>query len=154
MKPPALLFVVLAAALVRADDSALVKAAKKIPPGTVITNETVKKDAVAAGSTTPATTTAAAPPRNPFVVQAEQRQQRVAAETRLHDAEQAAARLERELAVVELSYYDESDPDVRDREITKRFALTRERLEAAKKELTGARAAVAALPPSNVTVIP
>jgi hypothetical protein len=155
MKPFVMLFVVLAAAFVRADDSALVKAAKKVPPGTVITNETVKKDAAAAAGTAPATTTAApAPARSPLVVQAEQKQQRAAAEARLHNAEEAAGKLETELAAVELSYYDESDPDVRDREITRRFALTQQKLEAAKKELTAARAGVAALPPSNVTVLP
>jgi hypothetical protein len=155
MKPSAVMVVLLTAALARADDSALVKAAKKVPAGTVITNDTVKKDAVSSSGTAPAQ--AAAPPANPksaTEVQAEQRRQRAAAEARLHDAEDAAAKLEKELMAVELSYYDESDPDVRDREITRRFALTQQKAETAKSELAAARAAVAALPATNVTVLP
>ncbi len=145
MKPLALVIIVLSAAVLRADDSALVKAAKKVPPNTVITNDSVKKGSVPSSGAT-ALPAAAETPKGLLQIQAEQKQQRVAAEARLHDAEAVADKLQIELAAVELSYYDESNPDVRDVEITRRFALTQTKLEAAKKDLASARDAVAALP--------
>jgi hypothetical protein len=151
MKPLAIVVVALSAAIALADDSALVKAAKKVPAKTVITNETVKKDAVKSGGAT-ALPAESVPQKGPLQIQAEQKAQRIAAEARLHDAEAAADKLQIELAAVELSYYDESNPDVRDREITQRFAATQGKLEAAKKDLAAARDAVAALPPTIVTV--
>jgi hypothetical protein len=145
MKPLALMIVVLAAVALRADDAALVNAAKKVPPNTVITNESVKKGAVPSGGATAVPATAETP-KGLLQIQAEQKQQRVAAEARLHDAEAVVDKLQLELAAVEQSYYDESNPDVRDVEITKRFGLVQTKLEAARKDLTAARDAVAALP--------
>ena len=145
MKPLALVIIVLSAAVLRADDSALVKAVKKVPPNTVITNDSVKKGSVPSSGAT-ALPAVSETPKGLLQIQAEQKQQRVAAEARLHDAEAVADKLQIELAAVELSYYDESNPDVRDVEITRRFALTQTKLEAAKKDLASARDAVAALP--------
>jgi hypothetical protein len=157
-----LMILVLAAAVVQADDAALVKAAKKVPTGTVITNDSVKKKAASNSATTGGTTSgttskppaAQVTPKGPGEVQAEQRRARDAAEALLHDSDAAVAKLEKELAAVEQSYYDESNPDVRDREITKRFILTQEKLQIAKRALAAARAAVDALPPPTVTVLP
>jgi len=149
----------LAAAALHADDTALVKAAKKVPPGTAITNETVNKDAGANPSPTetrPATAaTAPAQAPNPAGTQAASLKRHLAAEKRLHDAEAVVAALQNETDALELSYYYEDDPDVRDRKITHQFALAQAKLEAAGKELAAARADLAALPPlAGVTVIP
>jgi hypothetical protein len=145
MKPLAIMVVALSAAVAVADDSALVKAAKKVPANTVITNESVKKDAVRSSGAT-GVPAEPVPQKSPLEIQAEQKARRVAADARVHDAEAVADKLQIELAAIELSYYDESNPDVRDHEITRRFAVTQEKLEAAKKELAAARDAVAALP--------
>ena len=157
MTPLAVMIILLAAAFAQADDTALVKAAKKVPAGTVITNASVKKNAASNSAATGVASTkqpaAQVSPKGPLQVQAEQKRMRDAAEARLHDSQAAVAKLEKELAAVEQSYYDESNPDVRDREITKRFALAQRKLETAKKELTAARDATAALEPQKTAIV-
>ena len=154
MNPFPIMMLLLTAALAHADDSALVKAAKKVPAGTVITNGSVKKNATASSGTAGAAPPALVIPKGALEVQAEQKRLRDAADTRVRDAEAAVVKLENELDAVEQSYYDESNPDIRDREITRRFALTGKKLETAKKELAAARDAAAALQPKNVIVHP
>jgi len=151
------MILILAAAFAQADDTALVKAAKKVPAGTVITNASVKKNAASNSAATGLTSTkqpvAQVTPKGPLQVQAEQKRVRDAADARQHDSETAVAKLEKELAAVEQSYYDESNPDVRDRKITRRFALAQEKLEAARKELAAARDATAALQPPKTAIV-
>src|SRR5258708_7189715 len=154
MKPLPLMILLLAAAIAHADDTDLVKVAKKVPAGTVITNDSVKKNATPRSGKTGAAPAALVIPKGALEIQAEQKRLRDAADAQLHDAEEAVAKLEKELAAVEQSYYDESNPDIRDREITLRFALTGKKLETAKKELAAARDAAAALQPKNVIVHP
>lgn len=135
-----------------ADDTDLVKAAKKKPAKGVITNDVVKKNATPSGKST---ATAAAPPlmtKSSAQIEAEQKLLRDAADVRLGMAEQSVATLERELSLVELSYYAENDPDVRDRDITAKFAATKRKLATAKEELTAAREEVAKLKLKNVIV--
>ncbi|HWW61186.1 MAG TPA: hypothetical protein VN181_07455 [Thermoanaerobaculia bacterium] len=50
-------------------------------------------------------------------------------------AEKKVADLEQELAVIEQAYYNEGDPDVRDRMIRPKFQATKALLEVAKTEL-------------------
>lgn len=135
-----------------ADDTDLVKAAKKKPAKGVITNDVVKKNATPSGKST---AKAAAPPlmvKSDEQIQAEQKLLRDAADVRLRTAEESVATLEREMALVEQSYYAENDPDVRDRDITAKFAATKQKLAAAKAELAAARDEVAKLKLKNVIV--
>ncbi|HUP50714.1 MAG TPA: hypothetical protein VNA04_18210 [Thermoanaerobaculia bacterium] len=53
------------------------------------------------------------------------------------DAEKKVAALERELESLEQRYYEENDPDRRDKLIRKQFAATKKALEAARAELEG-----------------
>jgi hypothetical protein len=154
MKTFLIMILLLASAVAHAEDTDLVKASKKVPAGTVITNDSVKKNATASSGAAGAAPPALVIPKGALEVQAEQKRLRDAADSRVHDGEAAVTKLEKELAAVEQSYYDESNPDVRDREITRRFAVTGKKLETAKKELTVARDAAAALWPKNVIVHP
>ena len=147
-----LLLIALLLAAPLADDTDLVKAAKRKPGKGDITNETVRKNATKSGGST-GTTAAAVTPKSDLQLQAEQKALRETAELRLRVSEAAVTTLERELAAVELSYYEENNPDVRDRDITLKFATTKEKLDAARLELTAARAAVEKLAPSQVTEI-
>jgi hypothetical protein len=73
--------------------------------------------------------------------QAAERKTRDEAVIRLAAAEKAVADLERELARIEQSYFEENDPNVRDTTIARRFADAKSKLETAKLELTASRAA-------------
>ena len=63
---------------------------------------------------------------------------RIAAEERLAKAAKAVADLEKEVAALEVSYYETNDLDYRDKVITKQFAEAKQKLELAKKELSAA----------------
>lgn len=154
-----LLAAVLAAAplLAQHDTSALVDAAKqtnrKKSTRKVITNADVKK-AKGRGRVTDM-------PSLPPVATIEQtsqekhdaaRRTREQARLRLEAAEKKVAQLERELAAAEASYFDEDDSNVRDTVIVKRFETAKAQLEAAKRELDEARAAMPA--DSQITEIP
>lgn len=65
-----------------------------------------------------------------------------AAEKRLSAAEERVATLSQEMAAIELSYYEESDLDRRDREIVARFADAKRRMAIASAELEEARRAL------------
>ncbi len=147
-----LILIALLLAAPLADDTDLVKAAKRKPGKGVITNETVRKNATKSGGAT-GTNADAVTPKSDLQIQAEQKAAREAAELRLHVSEEAVATLERELAAVELSYYEENNPDVRDRVLTQRFAETKEKLAAARLVLTAARAAAEKLATNQVMTI-
>src|SRR3954454_18419837 len=147
-----LLLIALMLAAPLADDTDLVKAAKRKPARGVITNETVRKNATKSGGAT-GTNAAAVTPKSELLIQAEQKVAREAAELRLHVSEGAVTTLEHELAAVELSYYEENNPDVRDRVLTQRFAETKEKLASARVEFAAAREAVEKLASSQVMEI-
>ena len=65
-----------------------------------------------------------------------------AAEARAAAAEKRAEKLSRELAAVELSYYEEDDLDRRDSVIVARFTEVKRQLDEAKRELEEALAAL------------
>lgn len=141
--------------LLLADDSPLVKAAKanggakKPMPKKPITNADVKKSSGKIAEK-PADGTAAAPPAPaPGTVAVYEAQKKALAATQKIVAEKEAkvAELEKELGRVEQSYYEASDPNLRDNTIAPRFAQTKKQLDAAHAELTLARDALAALTP-------
>jgi hypothetical protein len=147
-----LMLIALLLAAPLADGSDLVKAAKKKPARGVITNVTVKKNATPSSGGANAAPAPLPVPKSEIALKEEERKQREAAEARLRDAETAVATLEREIAAVELSYYEENDPDVRDREITRKFAATKGKLAVARKDLDAAREALAKLPPKTILI--
>src|SRR5260370_17551928 len=124
MNPLPLMILLLAAGIAHADDTDLVKVAKKVPAGTVITNDSVKKNATPSSGKTGAAPAALVIPKGALEIQAEQKRLRDAADAQLHDAEEAVAKLEKELPAVAQSYTDESNPDPPDRALTPRLALT------------------------------
>ncbi len=149
-----LIALLLLAAPLLADDSDLVKAAKKKPGKGAITNDTVKKNATpSSGSKTGAPGAIPAPPKSPAVIEAEQKIARDNAESHLKLEVAEVAQLERDVAALELSYYAENDPDIRDRVITARFVAMQEKLAAARKDLAKAREESAKLQLKNVVVI-
>ena len=140
------------AAIAQAQDSPMVEAAKssggpkkKKSTGKVITNEDVKK---ATGKLTELPGEKAEGPKGPgqpakSTVEKHEEGKRsaaLAAKT-LATAEQKVTALERELAKVEQSYYESTDPDYRDMTIAKKFAETKARLETARKELAAVKPA-------------
>lgn len=60
---------------------------------------------------------------------------RLALEERLAAATAAITALEKELESIELRYYEENDPDRRDKVIRKQFDQTKQKIETARKEL-------------------
>ena len=64
---------------------------------------------------------------------------RIAAEERLAKAEKAVADLEKQVAALEVSYYETNDLDYRDKVITKQFAEAKQKLELAHVTLSGAK---------------
>ncbi len=148
-----ILAALLLAAPLLADDSDLVKAAKKKPARGVITNDTVKKNATpssGAKAGAPAPVTAA--PKSAAEIAAGEKRARDDAQARVTADEEAVAKLEREVAALELSYYAENDPDVRDHDVTAKFIAAQDKLAAARKERAVARDAAAKLQLKNVTV--
>lgn len=155
-----LLFVLVAAAQVADDpapgpkaapkDSALVQASRdnggprKKKARKVITNADVKrsKGKLVVLPQRPEVTSSAEPPASDkglLEQQDDSRKARREAEKRLADADARVKDLERELARIEQSYYDESDPNRRDSAITARFLQTKRQLDDARKDLADAR---------------
>ena len=125
------------------DDSPLVKASKrstrkgKKSASKVITNSDLKKSKgklITLQSSTMADIPPA-PAKSRIELQTEERQQRAAADVRRTAAEKKVSELEQELARIEQSYYEENDPIVRDTKIAKKFAETKQKLEAAKRDI-------------------
>jgi hypothetical protein len=125
------------------DDSPLVKASKqsmrkgKKSASKVITNADLKRSKgklITLQSSTMADIPPA-PAKSRLELQAEERQQHAAADLRRTAAEKKVSELEQELARIEQSYYEENDPVIRDTKIAKKFAETKGKLEAAKRDL-------------------
>lgn len=123
------------------DTTALVEAAKeakakrKTSTTKVITNADVKK------SKGKLTVLPGAPekPRpldtvGPIAKFEAEKKAKAAADALIAAADQKIADLENELAIIEQAYYDEGDPDVRDRMIRKKFEATKALLEVARAE--------------------
>jgi len=139
-------------AALQSDTTALVEASKdakakrKASTTKVITNSDVKKSkgkvSQKPGTAPPATD--AKPEPTSLEKQATERAARQLAEARLAAAQKRVAELERELATIEVSYYETNDLDYRDKVLTKRFADVKARLDEASAELKAA-----ALPPHS-----
>ena len=140
MKPLALALLIALAATAHANDdlvaaSKAAKAKKKTSTTKVITNADVKK---ARGKVVE--NSAPAKPADPQPTQSTMerynadRAARLALEQQFADANAKVAALEKTVASIETSYYDENDLDKRDREITKKFAEAQAQLEAARTE--------------------
>ena len=149
MKAALILLIAFAA---HADDSDLVKAAKRKPSTKKpITNEDVQKNATKSAGAT-GNPPDIVIPKSELALQDERNRARTAAELRVKAGEERVALLEKELSVVEQSYYDATDLDVRDLDITRKFTATKGKLEAARRALTEARDAEAALTPPPATI--
>jgi membrane-bound lytic murein transglycosylase B len=112
------------------------KEKKKKSTTKVITNADVKKAKAKVQEASVAAPADAPAPRKSLAEQYETSyQERLIHEEKLAAARQRVANLERELAAVEQSYYDENDLDRRDTEIVRKFGDVRAKLEEARKEL-------------------
>jgi len=146
--------------LLLGDDSPLVKAAKangggkKPMPKKPITNSDVKKST---GKITekpdvgPASAgqgrAEARPTPDSLAAHEAKKKALAAAQKTVTEKEAGVADLEKELRRIEQSYYEASDPNIRDRDIAPRFDQTKKHLDAARVELANARDALAALLP-------
>jgi hypothetical protein len=133
------------------EDSAVVKASKastrkKAKPKHIITNADLKKPS---NKPMPPKATEAGTvvdvKADPHDARTAELRVQHAAEEKVADAEKKVLTLEREIARVEQDYYEENDPTRRDKELAKRFELTKKQLAAARGELTDAREALAKL---------
>ena len=133
-----------------AKDSALVQASKdnggarKKKPRKVITNADVKRSkgklvVLPARPGQPAPTEPRPPSKGLLEQQDENRRARLNAERQLSEADGRVKSLEKELARIEQSYYDEADPSRRDSAIGPRFIQTKRQLDDARKQLADAR---------------
>ena len=119
---------------------------RKKPETKVLTNADVKK---AKGTLielkSPAGEAAAESPEvlpAPLELQDEQRRKRMELEAKIAEVEKTIGALERQLELIEQRYYEENDPDRRDK-------LIRPQFEEKKKELEGARAELETLRPAE-----
>jgi hypothetical protein len=137
-------------------DSALVRAAKqsgtkKKMPKKVITNEDVRKSKgkVSVTQLKPLPPNSDAKSVTDTVGPVEradtQRRAHKVAEERMTAAQKKFNGLEKDLAAIEQSYYEEKDLNLRDNAIQKRFAQTKRQLDDARKEVADARDALSAL---------
>ncbi len=138
------------AAAVQPKNSALVQASKdnggarKKKPRKVITNADVKrsKGKLVVLPPRPGADVVAepeAPSKGMLQLQDESRKARISAEKQLSEADSRVKSLEKELARIEQSYYNEADPNHRDSAIGPRFLQTKRQLDDARKELADAR---------------
>ncbi len=138
--------------LVRA--ARLGKANRKIPTK-VLTNADVKKSKGKLAVTSPPPLPADATPkpetdkRTPLERQDAQYHARNSADERLIADQKKVDSLERDLASIEQSYYEEKDLNRRDDVIQKRYAQAKRQLEDARKQLADARDALAAASPKQ-----
>jgi hypothetical protein len=123
------------------DTQSLVDAAKaakenrKKSTTKVITNADVKKAKAVVVRKPAVTTESAVPANSPVEEHKLSYREQLVRETQLTVLQTRVSDLEHELAVVEQSYYDEDDLDIRDRDIVKRFNDVKSKLDAAQKEL-------------------
>lgn len=145
-----------AQATTTARDSALVRAAKQSGtrhkmPKRVITNADVRKSKgkVSVTQLKPLPPNSEAKSVTDTVGPVEradtQRRAHKAAEERVTAAQKKFNGLEKDLAAIEQSYYEEKDLNLRDNAIQKRFAQTKRQLDDARKELADARDALSAV---------
>ena len=131
-------------------NSALVQASKdnggarKKKPRKVITNADVKKSkgkliVLPPKAVEPLAAEGQPPAKGTLEQQEENRKARLEAEKRLSDADTRVKDLEKELARIEQSYYNEADPNRRDSQIGPRFNQTKRQLDDARKQLADAR---------------
>jgi paraquat-inducible protein B len=126
--------------LVNAAKSA--KAKRKASSTKVITNKDVKKSkGKLIVLSTPANEKPAAPVEAPVTLaqQDENYRQRKEAETRVDTAQKKVDEIQKELDSIEHQYYEENDPNYRDRVIQERFAQTKRQLQDAQRDLADAR---------------
>lgn len=128
------------------------KAARKGSTTKVITNKDVKKARGTLIVTNPPPVPESEP--DPFAKMTASEFEILRQKRRVLDevVEKAAAKvseLERALYAAEQRYFEENDPDVRDKELTRRFAEVRQELDAAVGELNTAREERAALDPKT-----
>ena len=139
MKKAALALLLIASVASGASLVEAAKAAKAKPKkctAKVITNSDVKKSkGVLVESSAAAKPVGAEPEESLVEKQESMRRARTEHAEALRIAEATVAALQKELAAIEQQYYDENDLDRRDREIVKRFELTRQKLDAAREEL-------------------
>ncbi len=140
MKTLALLLLAVTFAASADDLVATAKAAKERKSKSttkVITNADVKKSKAKVGETK-ATVPVETVPRKSLVDEYEKSyHERIAREEKVAATTKKIADLERQLAAIEQSYYEENDLDRRDTDIVKRFNETSAKLEEARKELAG-----------------
>lgn len=136
----ALLLCVVAAGFVRADErtadaSQDAKPKRRKSTTKVITNDDVKKSKGVLIDTQAAP--GAVPPAEPGLAEKHEAARRAQAEleSKTETLRQLVVSLERQLAAVEQSYYDENDLHRRDTEIVKRFEDVKSRLDAARESL-------------------
>ena len=133
-----------APAAAQSDTSALVEASKdakakrKSSKSRVITNADVKKSKGKVIETAATGATDVKPQPSLVEKHAADRAARAASEARVAAAKARVEELERELARIETSYYEENDLDRRDTVIAKQFEETKKRLDAARQELEAA----------------
>lgn len=108
----------------------------------VITNADVRKSKGKIVETKPGEITVIAPAKSLSEEHREKLAATLAAEARLAAAEALVAELAKQLAAIELSYYEESDLDRRDTVIVARFNETKRLLDDATRELQEARDAL------------
>lgn len=147
MKTLALLLLTVTFAASADDLVATAKAAKEKKNKSttkVITNADVKKSKAKVAETQATTPVEPAPQKSLAEEYEKGYHERLVREEKMAAANKKIADLERQLAAIEQSYYEENDLDRRDSEIVKRFNETNAKLTEARKEL----AALTPAPPS------
>jgi membrane-bound lytic murein transglycosylase B len=111
------------------------KEKKKKSTTKVITNADVKKAKARVGETKIVAPVEPAPKKSLAEEYETSYRDRLVNDEKVAVTRKKVADLERELAAVEQSYYEENDLDKRDTEIVKRFNDTKAKLEQARKDL-------------------
>ena len=125
------------------------KARRKKSSTKVITNKDVKqaKGKLIVLDTPPAKKAEKTEGASSLQIQDATLRERREAKDRLDSAQKKVDGLQKELDVVEASYYQENDPNYRDDVIQKRFAQTKRQLDDARQDLANARDALQKLEP-------
>ena len=114
------------------------KSRRKKPETKVLTNADVRKSKGTLIELKPAEGEVAAEPSEqlpPLELHDEQRRQRIELEEKILEVRKTISALERELELIEQRYYEENDPDRRDKLIRPQFEEKKKELDAARVEL-------------------